>query len=161
MTLNVGVIGFVPPLTLEWDSRTLAGKVKIDGPVEPANRWIPEMRRGGADVVVALSHGGIDASPYTPTMENTSFHMARVPGVDVLVAGHTHQIFPRGKEINAPALAPVLAALPASAVDGVSGFVHGRAYGYAAKLGPQAGYCATESGLPIRPMAGAKRQNHG
>jgi 2',3'-cyclic-nucleotide 2'-phosphodiesterase/3'-nucleotidase len=40
--------------------------------VETANKYIPEMRTKGADLVVALSHGGLDASAYSPKMENAS-----------------------------------------------------------------------------------------
>jgi 2',3'-cyclic-nucleotide 2'-phosphodiesterase/3'-nucleotidase len=62
--------------------------------VETAQRYIPEMRRKGADLVVAISHGGLDASPYSPTMENGNYYLAQVPGIDALLLGHAHQLFP-------------------------------------------------------------------
>ena len=55
---------------------------------------MPELRAKGADIVVALLHGGLDASAYSPTMENPGLHLAKVPGIDAMVMGHQHSIFP-------------------------------------------------------------------
>jgi len=93
-TVKVGIIGFTPPTILSWDKRWLDGRVYTEGIVETAQRYIPEMRKKGADLVVAISHGGLDASPYAPTMENGNYHLAQVPGIDALLLGHAHQLFP-------------------------------------------------------------------
>ncbi|MFP5393420.1 MAG: bifunctional 2',3'-cyclic-nucleotide 2'-phosphodiesterase/3'-nucleotidase [Gammaproteobacteria bacterium] len=93
-TLKVGIIGFAPPTILSWDQRYLEGKVYVVGVREAALRFIPELRAAGADLIVALSHGGIDGAGYTPTMENASYHLASVPGVDAMLIGHSHQVFP-------------------------------------------------------------------
>jgi 2',3'-cyclic-nucleotide 2'-phosphodiesterase/3'-nucleotidase len=93
-TIKVGIIGFTTPTILSWDKRALEGRVVTEGLVETARRYIPEMRRKGADVIVALSHGGLDAGPYSPTMENGNYYLAQVPGIDALLLGHVHQVFP-------------------------------------------------------------------
>ncbi|MFL6632370.1 MAG: bifunctional 2',3'-cyclic-nucleotide 2'-phosphodiesterase/3'-nucleotidase [Massilia sp.] len=93
-TVRVGIIGFTTPTILSWDKRWLEGRVYTEGVVETARRYIPEMRRKGADVIVAISHGGLDASPYSPTMENGNYYLAQVPGIDALLLGHAHQLFP-------------------------------------------------------------------
>ena len=93
-TVKVGIIGFTTPTILSWDKRWLEGRVTTEGVVETARRYIPEMRRKGADVIVAISHGGLDASPYSPTMENGNYYLAQVPGIDALLLGHAHQQFP-------------------------------------------------------------------
>ena len=93
-TVKVGIIGFTTPTILSWDKRWLDGRVYTEGVVETAQRYIPEMRRKGADLVVAISHGGLDASPYSPTMENGNYYLAQVPGIDALLLGHAHQLFP-------------------------------------------------------------------
>ncbi|MFC5510259.1 bifunctional 2',3'-cyclic-nucleotide 2'-phosphodiesterase/3'-nucleotidase [Massilia jejuensis] len=116
-TVRVGIIGFTPPAIMAWDKRWLEGKVYTTGVREAALKYIPEMRRKGADIVVALSHGGLDASPYTPRMENAGWYLARVPGVDALLLGHAHQLFP-----NAASKAPQFS-LPG--VDKAKGLVHG------------------------------------
>ncbi|WP_296945682.1 bifunctional 2',3'-cyclic-nucleotide 2'-phosphodiesterase/3'-nucleotidase [uncultured Massilia sp.] len=93
-TVKVGIIGFTPPTILSWDKRWLEGRVYTEGLVETARRYVPEMRAKGADVVVAISHGGLDDAPYSPTMENGNWHLAQVPGIDAMLLGHSHQLFP-------------------------------------------------------------------
>ena len=66
--INVGVLSFVPPQILEWDQKVLAGKVSVTGVQEAAKQYVPELRNKGADLVVALSHGGLDTSTYSPKM---------------------------------------------------------------------------------------------
>ena len=116
-TLKVGIIGFTPPTIMSWDKRWLEGKVYTQGLRESAARFIPEMRAKGADIVVAISHGGLDDSAYSPTMENGNWHLAQVPGIDAMLIGHSHQVFP-----NAASTA-VQFNLPG--VDKAKGLVHG------------------------------------
>lgn len=92
--LKVGVIGFAPPAIMSWDKRWLDGKVYTVGVKEAAEQFIPEMRAKGADLVVVLSHGGLDNSTYSPTMENGSYYLSKVNGVDAMLIGHSHQVFP-------------------------------------------------------------------
>ena len=93
-TLRIGIIGFTPPTITSWDKRWLEGKVTTEGVRESANKYIPEMRAKGADIIVAISHGGLDDSPYSPSMENGNWHLANVPGIDAMLIGHSHQVFP-------------------------------------------------------------------
>jgi len=93
-TVKVGIIGFTTPTILAWDKRWLEGRITTEGLVESAKRYLPEMRAKGAEVVVAISHGGLDASPYSPTMENGNYYLAQVPGIDALLLGHSHVLFP-------------------------------------------------------------------
>ncbi|NYE61272.1 2',3'-cyclic-nucleotide 2'-phosphodiesterase/3'-nucleotidase [Duganella sp. 1224] len=123
--MNIGIMSFVPPQILEWDQKNLAGKVAVTGVQEAAKQYVPEMRSKGADLVVALSHGGLDPSAYSPKMENGSYHLTTT-GIDALLIGHSHLIFPKGKETGAAALDPSFAAFPASAnIDAINGFVNG------------------------------------
>lgn len=123
--LNIGIMSFVPPQILEWDQKNLAGKVAVSGVQEAAKQYVPELRAKGADLVVALSHGGLDTSAYSPKMENGSYHLSTT-GIDALLIGHSHLIFPKGKEAGAAALDPSFASIPPSAnVDPINGFVNG------------------------------------
>ena len=95
VTLNVGVIGFAPPPIMQWDKAYLEGHVEVAGWKETAQRYVPEVRAAGADIVVALAHGGIDMkTPYAPEMENGAGYLTEVEGIDVLLTGHQHQLFP-------------------------------------------------------------------
>lgn len=91
---KIGVIGFTPPHILNWDKRWLEGKVYTDGIREVATKYVPEMRSKGADLVVAISHGGLDNSTYMPSMENGNYYLSQVPGIDAMLLGHSHQTFP-------------------------------------------------------------------
>ncbi|HJV01205.1 MAG TPA: bifunctional 2',3'-cyclic-nucleotide 2'-phosphodiesterase/3'-nucleotidase [Burkholderiaceae bacterium] len=93
-TIRIGIIGFTPPAILDWDKRALEGKVYTQGVRETAQKYLPRMRAEGADLVVAMAHGGIDGAPYTPAMENAGLYLAQVPGVDAMLIGHAHQTFP-------------------------------------------------------------------
>ncbi|MDP3229003.1 MAG: bifunctional 2',3'-cyclic-nucleotide 2'-phosphodiesterase/3'-nucleotidase [Acidovorax sp.] len=94
LPIKIGVIGFTTPGIMNWDKRYLEGKVTTQGAVEAANKYVPELRAKGADVVVALLHGGMDASAYTPSMENPGLYLSKVAGIDAMVMGHQHGVFP-------------------------------------------------------------------
>ena len=92
--LRIGIIGFAPPPIMQWDSQHLAGKVSAGGVVEAARQFLPQLQAQHPDLVIALLHGGLDTSPYTPQMENGGWYLAGVPGIDVLLLGHVHTEFP-------------------------------------------------------------------
>ena len=92
--IKIGVVGFTPTWILDWDKRNLHGKVTVMGVVEAAQKYVPEVKAAGADIVIALVHGGIDASPYSERTENAAWHLAGVAGIDAMLLGHSHDIFP-------------------------------------------------------------------
>jgi 2',3'-cyclic-nucleotide 2'-phosphodiesterase/3'-nucleotidase len=92
--LKVGIIGFTPPPIMQWDQHNLAGKVTVSGVVEAARKYLPELQAQHPDLIVALLHGGLDTRPYTSNMENAGWYLAGVPGIDVLLLGHSHTQFP-------------------------------------------------------------------
>jgi len=100
-TVKVGIIGFTTPAIMGWDKRWLEGRVRTEGWRETALRYIPEMRAMGAEVIVAISHGGLDGAAYAPSMENGSLHLASVPGIDALLLGHSHEVFPNAASKSA------------------------------------------------------------
>ena len=95
-TLRIGVIGFVPPQIMIWDKDRLEGKIETSDIVRAARRFVPELRRQ-CDVLVALCHAGIRIGPYVEGEESAAFHLAAVPGIDVVMTGHSHRVFP-GKD---------------------------------------------------------------
>lgn len=99
LPIKIGVIGFVPPQILQWDRGHLEGKFALRDIVEAARAWVPQMREAGADIVIALSHSGIDTAPFADGMENASLHLAAVDGIDAVVTGHQHRQFP-GKDFE-------------------------------------------------------------
>jgi 2',3'-cyclic-nucleotide 2'-phosphodiesterase/3'-nucleotidase len=92
--LKIAIIGFTPPPIMQWDKQNLQGKVTVTGVVEAAQKYMPEIQAQHPDLVIAILHGGMNTSPYTSDMENGGWHLAGVPGVDVLLMGHEHTDFP-------------------------------------------------------------------
>ena len=92
-TIKVGLIGFLPPQIMTWDSTHLAGKVNTRDIVETAQAYVPKMKEEGADIIIALSHSGI-AADQTTGAENASLQLAAVEGIDVVLTGHQHLVFP-------------------------------------------------------------------
>jgi 2',3'-cyclic-nucleotide 2'-phosphodiesterase/3'-nucleotidase len=97
--IKIGVIGFVPPQIMIWDAKNLEGNVKTRDIVEAARAWVPQVREEGADIVIALSHSGIDVNQ-TDLMENASFFLAGVEGIDAIFTGHQHLVFPGKKDFQ-------------------------------------------------------------
>lgn len=116
--IRIGVLGFTPTWIVDWDKRNLDGKVGVIGVVEAAQKYVPEVKAAGADIVVALVHGGIDAAPYSARLENAAWHLAGTAGIDAMLLGHSHDIFPNPNDPKSR-----FAAVPE--VDNVRGFVRG------------------------------------
>ncbi len=95
--IKVGLIGFVPPQIMNWDRRHLEGNVMTRDIVATARAYVPEMKEAGCDIIIALSHSGIAASQTDEGLENASLQLAMVDGIDAILSGHHHLVFPGPK----------------------------------------------------------------
>ncbi|WP_426817383.1 bifunctional 2',3'-cyclic-nucleotide 2'-phosphodiesterase/3'-nucleotidase [Winslowiella sp. 2C04] len=117
--LKIGYIGFVPPQIMVWDKANLQGKVTVDDITETARKWVPEMRKQGADIVVAIPHSGLSSEPYKALAENSVYYLSQVPGIDAIMFGHAHAVFPsedfaaiKGADISQGTLNGIPAVMP-------------------------------------------------
>ncbi|MCG8394769.1 MAG: bifunctional 2',3'-cyclic-nucleotide 2'-phosphodiesterase/3'-nucleotidase [Pseudomonadales bacterium] len=94
--ITIGLIGFVPPQIMQWDKKNLEGKVIAKDIKAMAERFVPEMKEKGADVIVAIPHSGISTTAYSEEekAENSSWYLADVDGIDAIMFGHSHLLFP-------------------------------------------------------------------
>jgi len=92
--IKIGLIGFVPPQVMNWDRKHLEGNVQARDIVDCARAYVPEMKEKGADIIIALSHSGIGAADHSDGMENASVPLAAVEGIDAIMTGHSHLVFP-------------------------------------------------------------------
>lgn len=92
--IKVGLIGFTPPQVMNWDRQHLEGNVQARDIIETAKAYIPQMKEEGADIIVVLSHSGIGAADASDGMENASVPLAGLDGVDAILTGHSHLVFP-------------------------------------------------------------------
>ena len=92
--LKIGYIGFVPPQIMVWDRNNLQGKVRVDDITETAKRYVPEMRAKGAEIIIAIPHSGLSSEPYHAMVENSVYYLSQVPGINAIMFGHAHAVFP-------------------------------------------------------------------
>ncbi|WP_144719690.1 5'-nucleotidase C-terminal domain-containing protein [Agrococcus jejuensis] len=105
-TVRVGVLGLVTPGVRVWDRQHVEGVLEFQDMVTAAQQWVPQVA-AESDVVVVLAHTGqgtVEDAAYDPSAlpEDVAGNIARmVPGIDVLVAGHSHQDLPETVVTNA------------------------------------------------------------
>ncbi|HCM1035905.1 TPA: 2',3'-cyclic-nucleotide 2'-phosphodiesterase [Vibrio parahaemolyticus] len=92
--LKVGYIGFVPPQIMVWDKKNLEGNVVAKDIKETAEKLIPQMKKEGADIIVAIPHSGVSTDPYKLGAENSVYYLTQVKGIDAIAFGHSHAVFP-------------------------------------------------------------------
>ncbi|UHA71754.1 bifunctional 2',3'-cyclic-nucleotide 2'-phosphodiesterase/3'-nucleotidase [Paenibacillus sp. 481] len=92
--LKVGVIGFVPPQIMNWDEAHLKGKVIAKDMVSTAKKFVPEMKKKGADIIVAIPHSGIGTEAPGANEENANLELSKIDGIDAILFGHSHAVFP-------------------------------------------------------------------
>lgn len=86
--IRIGILGFAPP------SLTTGAGLRTDPMANAARHAVPALRAAGADLIVALCHSGISTADDPPAESANS--VAHVAGIDVLLLGHAHDIFPHG-----------------------------------------------------------------
>lgn len=114
-SIRVGFIGFVPPQIVTWNAQHLAQQIAVYDIIETAEYFIPKMRDAGADIIVAVPHSGLQHfDEYPQFAEQVSVRLAQVPGIDAILFGHQHNVFPGDSRYDD---------LPG--VDNQQGLVHG------------------------------------
>ncbi|HET7579867.1 MAG TPA: bifunctional 2',3'-cyclic-nucleotide 2'-phosphodiesterase/3'-nucleotidase [Bacillales bacterium] len=93
-TINVGVIGFVPPQIMQWDHTNLQGKVIVKDIYQTAKKYVPIMKQQGADIIVAIPHSGVGTEDLRYKEENATYDLTKVDGIDAILFGHVHKVFP-------------------------------------------------------------------
>ncbi|HEX8990872.1 MAG TPA: 5'-nucleotidase C-terminal domain-containing protein [Anaerolineales bacterium] len=91
--VQVGILGLTPPAVVHWERpENIVGCVFGDA-MAAANKYVPEMRAAGADVIVVAAHSGLDETYGYGREENFVKYLANeVPGIDVILAGHAHAL---------------------------------------------------------------------
>src|SRR5918992_5240049 len=96
--VRIGIVGATTPGSMVWDREHLRGRLVIRDIVPEVRSAVAEARAAGADVVLTVLHSGLDERSSYDTAstglpgENVSARVAReVPGIDVIVYGHSHR----------------------------------------------------------------------
>jgi 2',3'-cyclic-nucleotide 2'-phosphodiesterase/3'-nucleotidase len=92
--LRVGILGLTNPGSAIWDRGNVEGKLRFEDMIATAARYVPQMRRLGADLVLISAHGGDSGtSSYGPELPNenpTALIAQQVAGIDAILFGHAH-----------------------------------------------------------------------
>lgn len=103
--VRIGLLGFLPP----GPAGDIAGEpfqLDIRDIMATARLMVPQLRALGADLVIALAHSGIGAAEATEGMENAVVPLAGLDGLDAVIAGHRHQLFPGPGFVGGGAMDP-------------------------------------------------------
>lgn len=101
--VRVGILGLTTPGIPNWENPPNYEGLEFHETVSEAKKWVPMLRdKEKADVVVIAMHMGLEEdirtgipSPSQVPNENAALTIARqVPGVDVILMGHTHRDTP-------------------------------------------------------------------
>lgn len=101
--VRVGILGLTTPGIPNWENAPNYEGLEFRETVSEAKKWVPVLRdTGKCDVVVIAMHMGIEEdlrtgqpNPSNVPNENAAVTIAReVPGVDVILMGHTHREVP-------------------------------------------------------------------
>ncbi|ULT57992.1 metallophosphoesterase [Neobacillus drentensis] len=125
--LKIGLIALMPTHIMKWDKANLEGKVFAKPMVETAKEFVPILKAEGADLIIALAHTGISSEPYHADTENAVYYLTQIPEIDVVLAGHSHSVFP----------GPVYQALPNTNLE--TGEINGKPVVMAAAFGSRLG----------------------
>ncbi len=106
-SVHIGLLGFVPPQVLRWDEARLQGAAETRDALQAARFWTADLRQRGADLVIALCHGGLGCPDPASGAEDVARGIARIAGIDAVIAGHRHDIH---AEQAADGAAPIVAA---------------------------------------------------
>jgi 2',3'-cyclic-nucleotide 2'-phosphodiesterase/3'-nucleotidase len=96
--VKVAIVGATTPGAMVLDRDQLAGQLQVRDIIPDVRSAVREARNAGAAVVIAVVHSGLDEPSTYDTVgtgagsENVAARLAHeVPGIDVIVYGHTHK----------------------------------------------------------------------
>lgn len=96
--VKIGIIGATTPGVVLWDADNVRGRVTLGDIVPAVRQSVSEVRAVGADVVIVSVHSGLDERSSYDTVatrvpsENVAARIAaEVPGIDLLLYGHSHK----------------------------------------------------------------------
>jgi 2',3'-cyclic-nucleotide 2'-phosphodiesterase/3'-nucleotidase len=96
--VRVAILGMVTPAIPRWDPPESRTGYEFRDLISTAKRYVPRLRRK-ADVVILIVHSGLGRDEKTGAVEGESYPeedrvwdvAEQVPGIDVIIYGHSHR----------------------------------------------------------------------
>ncbi len=110
--VKIGVLGMTTPNIPTWEPEQNRPGLKWEDPVVTAKRLVPILRKQEkCDFVAVLIHSGpeVDLKTLAPDGtddENRVAALSKVPGIDLLLTGHTHRRIPLTRLNGVPMIQP-------------------------------------------------------
>jgi len=111
--VRVGILGLTTPNIPNWEPEANRPGLVWEDPVATAKRLVPKLRADHkCDLVVVLFHSGIEVDPATGVPDGTEAEnrvaaVAReVPGIDLILTGHSHRLVPLTRLHGVPVVQP-------------------------------------------------------
>jgi 2',3'-cyclic-nucleotide 2'-phosphodiesterase/3'-nucleotidase len=111
--VRVGILGLTTPNIPNWEPEPNRPGLMWEDPVQTAGRLVPILRgEKRCDLVVVLIHSGIEVDPKTgqpdgTDAENRVAAVAKgVPGIDLILTGHSHRRIPLTRIEGVPVIQP-------------------------------------------------------
>jgi 2',3'-cyclic-nucleotide 2'-phosphodiesterase/3'-nucleotidase len=98
--LRIGVLGLTTPGVPGWEKPENYRGLEFAAMDDSARRWVPVLRdREKCDLIIVTAHTGFEKDPDTGESlrrehEDFVWRLTQVPGIDVLLTGHTHEDIP-------------------------------------------------------------------
>ncbi|MDQ3673825.1 MAG: metallophosphoesterase, partial [Gemmatimonadota bacterium] len=96
--IKVGIVGATTPGVMVWDAENIRGRLRFGDIVPAVRAAVAAVRSAGADIVVVTMHSGLNEKASYDTVstglpgENVAARVAsEIPGVDLVVYGHSHR----------------------------------------------------------------------
>lgn len=110
--IRIGVLGLTTPNIPNWEPERNRPGLRWEDPVDTAKRLVPVLRgKEKCDFVVALVHSGPEVDletgePDGTADENRVAALSKVPGIGLLLTGHTHRRIPLTRLNGVPMIQP-------------------------------------------------------
>ena len=100
--LKIALLATTPPSSLHCEAPELTSRFHITRMTDAIAAHVPVLKAQGADLVIVLAHTGLSQSQCDPLNDNCALALAQIPGIDALLCGHQHGLFPSPQFANYP-----------------------------------------------------------
>jgi len=106
--IKFGILGLTTDSLKKVVLKSVAETLDVENPVEVAKVQVPALQQSGAEIIVVLSHVGISKMGKRAQKVTTNDELTiakEVPGISVLVGGHSHVLLTEGLRVGNTLLA--------------------------------------------------------